>query len=255
MNILDIDLDFFLDRASATVSTDSNGRLDSELYFPWNTEKVEKFLTEQCSLNKTKRIPGKLLTHHDEVFYEVRNFIESGKSTKVAIDHVDAHADLGLGDLCYKYIFFNLLRKPVKSRYYHDKDIPNVQKMGPGNFLLFMVACRWVSEIRYIHLEAEADDLNYLFFKNQCTKSRVIKLKAYCKNQIPKDFNQNHDMEFIKVTNPCRFEKDVPLITQHYKSYYSSIKYDFIFLTQSPTHTPIESDELIPIIMEYIKQD
>ena len=56
--------------------------------------------------NGEAEIPGKQLTHHHEVFYEARKFIEEGRAKIFVIDHVDAHADLGLGDLCYKYLFF-----------------------------------------------------------------------------------------------------------------------------------------------------
>jgi hypothetical protein len=160
MNILDIDLDFFLDRTPIWESTDTDKRLNSGSFIPCNKKDVELFLSTQCGLRKDQRIPGKLLTHHDEVYYQVRNFIELGKTKIASIDHVDAHADLGLGDLCYKYLYFNLLLKPVKERYYHDDAVPNIQRMGPGNFLLFMITCRWILKIRYVHLDKNPEDLN-----------------------------------------------------------------------------------------------
>lgn len=252
MNILDLDLDFFLNKVSAWGLTGSSERLPSDSYTPWSSEEVEEFLLHNCDLSKENKKPGKLLIHHDELYAEVKKLVQSGKTNKVNIDHVDAHADLGLGDLCYKYLFFNLLRKTVKKRYDHDPNIPDIQKMGPGNFLLYMIANRWIEELNYVHLSEECDDLNYIYFKNRSTSSGIIKLRVYCKNQIPADFNPDHDMQFMKDTNPCKFEKDVPLITTHYKAFISTKKYDYIFLTQSPSHTPIESDELIPIIMQYI---
>jgi len=254
MNILDLDLDFFLDRASVFATTDGDGRLQSGSFIPWDIRDVENFLTNQCGLSKDSKTPGKLLTHHDEVYYEVRDFIESGTAKIVNIDHVDAHADLGLGDLCYEYLFFNLLRKPIRERYYHDGDIPNIQKMGPGNYLLFMIACNWIWHLRYIHLDNQADDLNYVFFKNLSTASGKIKLRVYCEDQIPENFDKIDKYKFIKEINPCRFEKDVLLETIQYRDFNSNLDYHYIFLTQSPTHTPVESDELIPIIMQFIEQ-
>lgn len=255
MNILDIDLDFFLDKVPVFVSTDSNDRLQSGSYIPWKKNEVEKFLINQCGLSAKSRIPGKLLNHHDEVYNEVRNLIESETTNKVNIDHVDAHADLGLGDLCYNYLFFNLLREPIQERYYHDEDISNLEKMGPGNYLVFMIACNWVKKLRYIHLDNQVDDLNYLFLKDLRTDSQIVKLRVYCEQQIPDNFESFDKSKFIRETNPCRFEKDVPLETIQYRNFNSDKTYDRIFLTTSPSHTPVESDKLIPVIMQYIEQE
>jgi hypothetical protein len=79
-------------------------------------------------------------------------------------------------------------------------------------------------------------------------------LRKYCEHQIPEGFEKLDDQNFIKRTNPCGFEKDVPLESIYYRNFKSDIQYDYIFLTQSPSHTPAESDELIPVIMEYIDQ-
>ena len=254
MNILDLDLDFFLNQSSAWVSTNGTNRLPSKIYTPWEINEVINFLENQCRLIKEKKIDGKLLTHHDEVYYEVKNMIESGQINTVNIDHVDAHADLGLGDLCFKYLFFNLIRKSVRKRYYHNENVPKIEKMGPGNYLLFMIANRWVKRLRYIHLDKNGNDTNWVFFKDLNPDSGFIKLRAYCESQIPEDFERVDPYKFILETSPCIFEKEIPFETIYNRDFTTDLNYDYIFLTQSPSFTPVESDKLIPIILEYVDQ-
>src|SRR2546421_12770717 len=96
IRILDIDLDFFLSNRHMGRVTETN-RLDSHSYKPWKIEKVEEFLENCCGLSKTNKTPGKLFVHHIEVFYFLRQLQEANNfSYKFKIDHVDAHADLGL---------------------------------------------------------------------------------------------------------------------------------------------------------------
>lgn len=254
MNILDIDLDFFLDKVPGFVSTDSDERLESESYAPWEKNEVENFLINQCGLNKEKKIPGKRLTHHKEVYYEVRNMVESRQIKDVNIDHIDAHADLGLGDMCFKYLFFNLIRKSVSNRYHHDENVPDIEKMGSGNYLLFMIANRWIKSLRYIHLEEKGDDTNWVFFKNLNRDSGYIKLRAYCESQTPDSWTGIDPYKFITDTNPCILDKEVPFETIQFRDYISESSYDYVFLTQSPSHTPVESDALIPTIMQFVDQ-
>ncbi len=255
MNILDLDLDFFLDEVSSWVLTEGDQRLDSSSYTPWEPERVREFLSSQCGLDTSNKIPGKIVTHHHEVFYESRRLIEEKHAKIFVIDHVDAHADLGLGDGCYYYLFFDLLRKPVQERYYPDEDIDPLYSLGSGNYLLYMIACEWIWKLRYIHLDRNRDDLHDHYFKNFNTKSGKLKLRTYCPHQVPENFDFILSRNFVLQTNPCKFGKDIPFKTVYHEDFVSDRKYDYIFLSHSPTHTPVESDDLIPVILEYIEQE
>ncbi|MGZ3858134.1 MAG: hypothetical protein ACXVLT_13145 [Flavisolibacter sp.] len=122
MRILDIDLDFFLnDKAHSSVT--STNRLDEAEYIPWQRKDVKCFLENNCGLNSDRRIPGKKFIHHIEVFNFLRSLQEQNKfQLQFSIDHVDAHADLGMGDSSFVYISAQILTLPLRgqglSRYY-----------------------------------------------------------------------------------------------------------------------------------------
>ena len=73
------------------------------------------------------------------------------------VTHVDAHADLGLGDSGYVYLMTSLLFAPPESRLH---PAPPTGKTGltEGNFLLFAIACRWINDLEYVYGEGGGED-------------------------------------------------------------------------------------------------
>lgn len=249
MNILDIDLDFFVDNIAYDKDVFSIERLPSEYYHKWSNTKVIQFLKNNCGL-KGKKIRGKLFNHHHEAFTFLKNVFKDGMF--VEIDHVDAHSDLGLGDVSCEYISTELLKHPVEERPNHIKVIGSGKNLTPGNFLAFAIACRWISKLNYIHPKNKATDLPWFHFKDFNLSSEFIQLKHLSR----KDFNTvfNNSIESIKdKIKSISLEPEVQFTEIPYYDFKSTSSYDYILLTKSPGFTPIESDNLIPIISEFIK--
>ena len=61
--------------------------------------------------------------------------------------HVDAHADLGLGDAGYLCLMTELLFVPPAERV-SPKTGP--EGLNDGNWLSFAIACHWVTELVYV---------------------------------------------------------------------------------------------------------
>ena len=243
--ILDLDLDFFLDRIKHHGS-DRGRRPAIRDFVPWSESQVRLLLERQCHLSTQSPTRGKVVTHHDEVFWLWRTLIETGQiRAPFEVVHVDAHADLGMGDAGYVYIMTNLLHKPLRER-----QSPNRKEVKPSNFLAFAVACRWVSRIKFVLHPKGGKDLPYIHFENFSTKSGHLQLKecAY------EEFRTHLFRGDLYNISPQKLEPRVPLETVTCQEYNADQPFSFVFLAQSPGFTPETADALIPIIKEYISE-
>ena len=252
IKILDIDLDFFLNDVHYGVAK-STRRLNSESYIPWSINETEKFIEVNCNLNKNNKIKGKIFIHHDSVFKYLKELQTKSKfSYKFDIDHIDAHADLGLGDASYKYISEEILNRDTNDRC-NNLEAKGWYGIGPGNYLQFAIACRWINSLNYITNKKWNNDLLFFIFKDFDTNSNFIQLKQYSKEDFEKT-NCNPDMiKAFKKIVPIKYEPEVPFQYLDYNDFKSDGKYEMIFLTKSPGFTPKESDLLIPIISSYME--
>lgn len=251
MNILDIDLDFFLDVIEYMQDVTSTVRLDENEYHPWSEARVKKFLENCCNLNPNNKINGKYFTHHHELFYFLGELQEKNNySLKFDIDHIDGHADLGLGDRSYVYICTELLHYPVDERIHHI-DETKKGNLSAGNFLAFLAACGWLKRLTYIHAEGEGTDIAWMHLKDFDESSGFLQLKKYSKIQM--NHITNGDMfDRAKKTKPLVHEPDIPFRIISEKNFISNKKYDYVFITQSPAFTPKTSDDLLPTFFQYI---
>src|SRR4051812_38877731 len=96
--VLDLDLDFFIDGPPAHWKRYDGGRLDSDDNPPWPLDRAIEFLAHRCNLNS--KLPGFVVEHHGELFARWRDAINAGiLRPPFELIHVDAHADLGLGEI------------------------------------------------------------------------------------------------------------------------------------------------------------
>ena len=253
MRILDIDLDFFLnDKAYSRVT--STERLDPIAFTPWPNSEVKNFLEKHCGLSKQDKKTGKLFTHHIEVF----DFLDilqkrNGFNLKFSIDHVDAHADLGWGDASFQYISSEILFKSI------DQRSPIAERNGwsglsSGNFLAFLVALRWVENLNYINEETRAKDIPPFLLEDFELTSGFIQLKKYTPDQMYQiiHLGSGSMIEKARRIPPIELEPRVPFSFIDNGSFYNSNEYDYVFLTKSPGFTPLSSDALIPLILDYV---
>lgn len=107
LNVLDIDLDFFLDKTVDGRSDNPANRPDEYGIVPWSVADVTDFL--ENTLNVGMNNSGAVVQSHHEVFYQWKNLIEArGLVVPFKVVHVDAHSDLGLGCLSsWDYVFLS----------------------------------------------------------------------------------------------------------------------------------------------------
>jgi hypothetical protein len=132
VRILDIDLDFFVQLVVHLPQSDD--RPESGEHSVWSVQRAFDFLTGRCGL--ASPLPGFLIESHDELFFRWRDAIEAEILTPpFHVTHVDAHADLGLGDSGYVYLMTSLLFDPPESRWYPSPP-PGTNGLNEANFLL-----------------------------------------------------------------------------------------------------------------------
>jgi hypothetical protein len=242
MRILDIDLDFFLDDVAYHRSS-GRERLGED-YRPWGESAVRAFLEQRCGLLKNHPVPGRLVIHHHEAFLFWRELVEGGSlAVPFEVVHVDAHADLGVGDAGYVYLMTDVLLRPLAVR---TKPEIGTSHLNAGNYLAFAAACRWINRIVYVPNPASRDDLMYLHFKSFSQAGGVLQLKGCPQRGLDAIFRGD-------FTYPFALEPEIPFQRVALEAFRDTDGFDFAVLCQSPGFTPLGSDALISVIMEYIR--
>lgn len=252
--VLDIDLDFFLSAKEILKPMSDVRRLEEGVYIPWSESDTRNFLEKQCELSVNHPIQGASFVQHDEVFYYLRKVMEENEhGFTFDIDHVDAHADLGMGDDSYQYLSESMLWKPLKERPYQEKHAGRTRLTG-ANYLAFCIACRWVKSLNYINKPEWSDDLPQFLFKGFDVTQNLM-LKQFTHEQMQKitNFNYGDWLGTAKKEVPVAVEPEVPFRVIDWRNFKVDGAYDYVFLTQSPGYTPRSSDKLLRIIQSYIK--
>jgi hypothetical protein len=99
----------------------SNRAPDPTEHPVWLTDEALAFLTERSGLRRA--LPGFVTENHGELFPRWRSAIaEQLLVPPFHVTHVDAHADLGLGDAGYRYLLTDPRgnSKSETSRYYGE---------------------------------------------------------------------------------------------------------------------------------------
>lgn len=243
--ILDLDLDFFLDRIAHFRSI-RDGRLDDS-YKPWRNELVKVFLDEKCALQSSAPIPGKLLKHHDELFFILRQMFRDKRiDAPVHLVHVDAHDDLGC-DSSLEYVLTDYFNRSLEDRYSPET---GTGKLHAGNFLVFLAACGWLSKMTFVHHPQWDGSLPSAYFKNDDPSTQILDLQGYDARALANPVEIMHLHTLKSKTNiAC-----IPFRISSMDDFFLQQPPDYLFLTQSPQFTPVSSDALIPEIMNYVSE-
>ncbi len=257
MRVLDIDLDYFLNRVATNISDDTETRLSCTGYKPWHENRVIKFLDNNLGL-KNKKIEGRLCMHHNEALYFWKELIESNRlSVPFEVIHIDAHADMGLGYASWAFIMDELLRIPVKERSCFDKytlyfESPYYPQIG--DYLLFAHAFRWISEHTYIcHYTEYGNDYVYTTLEN-CNEDKPFIQLSHNPNCKASDYLFD-EVKRKKYYENAIFEPKVKLniISNKNEVNYNG-EFNFITFSKSPNYTPKSADFIIDIIRKYLVQ-
>jgi hypothetical protein len=234
--VLDLDLDFFLDGAACFRSPDAP-RLDGQEFPPWGLAEVLDFLEKQCHLDGP--LPGFAVEHHREHFPHWRDAIDRGLlQPPFHVTHVDAHADLGQGEISYEYLMTQLLYESPENRR-HPLEGPD--GLDDGSYLAFSIACRWISDLVYVFNEGGGNDALYLFKEGFDWNANQIQLAAMSKSDLDLLTGIRGPKGEPKID---RLEPPVPFTEVRWPDFQCGDAFDFVCLARSPAFTPSEADLL-----------
>lgn len=247
MKVLDLDLDFFLNDI-ALHRSDYGERLSDD-YRPWKEDEVTYFLTNHVGLKSNQKIKGRIINHHHEAFFFWRELINDEiLSMPFEVTHIDAHADLGLGDGSWDYLMTKFLYLENKQKFFPERlNLKDIYKLNYGNYLAYAIACRWISNLIYVTHPRWTNDLPWTLLKDFSDSSGAIQLKKY-------EQGISLDVLNMKKYIPVEYEPEVPLGIVSKDDFRGNGDYDFIVLCKSPGYTPKASDYLIDTFSNYIEE-
>jgi hypothetical protein len=232
------------------------------------SEDVRFFLEHQCSLSAVNKVPGQEFTDHDEAFFVWRRWIREGRiQTPFDVIHVDAHADMGMGDSGYMYLLSELLALPPEKR---DEPRRGSDAINPGNYLMFAIANHWINRLTYIFPwrkpwscnwksgsgeiaepyggDGAPGDLMVMHFRNGDWETKLIELK-HCTREVLRASLGRPDLKpFIRTEPPVAFDF-MPVRD------FKSTNITHMVVAQSPKYAPPAADALLPLLRNYFRAE
>lgn len=213
----------------------------------WSIDDALGFLRGPCGLRSP--LPGFVTETHDELFTSWRKAISDGVLLPpFNVTHIDAHADLGNGDAGYKYIMTALLFSSPEERQFPSPG-PGETGLTEGNFLLFAIACRWISQLEYVYGPGGGGDEIAAVMRGFDLKADAVQLAAMTKK------NYRYPKADGYATVPvAHLEPEVPYRSTKWDKFHAESTYDFACITRSPLYAPSTADPLYDeIIANFIK--
>ena len=244
----------------------SEERLDEEDYGSsvWSVDKVRQFLERNLGLSKTYKIPGRIVSGHNQALFFWEELIESGKLREpFDVVHVDSHGDLGLGVPSGDFLQSKFLTLPIETR----RKIRNyefngrIEEISIGDYLLWAIAYRMISTVTYC-ANPNGDKNDYLWDTLKNFQEEYIWDKPV-KNYIQLKFNAEMEMpkydssEAYKKRYLAEAIKDPEvelLIIPTIEDVRFCGDFDYAVLAQSPNYTPKSADYIMDIFREYIEE-
>ena len=240
MKVLSLDIDFFVDPIHTFGSLSGKRRLLSDDYHVDSEKMVDRFLQGRCGLRTTNPVRGIQIREHVDAFFILRELVEQG-SEQIELIHIDAHADLGLGDVGYVYLLTDLLHRTRSRR---QRPRKAYRKLNSGNWVAFAAAAGWLKSLVFVPREYPPTDLMPYYFEDFAAREqRSRKFRLYA---IPED-RMN---ALMAVRNPTKVVSTPPAESVEYKCVRRSrfrleTPPDFMIVCQSPSFTPKEADRVL----------
>lgn len=265
MKVLDIDMDYFMDKVETTIPDNIKKRLSEKEFgeYVWSESRIRDFLENHLGLSKQKKLKGRIVKGHNETLYFWKELIENRElDVPFEVIHVDSHADLGLGYDSYIYIYkkllsYNVMDRPKHNTYrnVHDK----IVKESIGDYLLFAIAYRWISKLTYCaNIKGDTADYDFIILKDfnndfvfREPVDKIIQLLYNPDMKIPYyDTSKAEKEEYINFSQK---EPEVPFQTIPTVRDVNFVgDFDYVSMAQSPNYTPASADFIMEIFKEYI---
>ena len=268
MKILDLDMDYFMTKVANGVGESVTSRLIDEEFEQsvWCKDDVIRFLEDKLGLSKEAKIPGRIVSGHNEALYFWKELMLDGKlSVPFEVVHIDSHADLGLGTDSAAYISRELLKWPVTDRPEHSRHVNcfgHECSEGIADYLLYALAYRWISRLTYCgNPNGESNDYDISVMKDLKEQfiwndpvDNVIQLIYNPNMSCPNPYTDDPEDVQAYLDSGIK-EPEVPFtIIPTIEGVNYCGDFDFVLLAQSPNYTPESADFIMDVFHEYIQE-
>ena len=244
--ILDIDLDFFLDEI-LYANDEPRGRPNAGDYQPDSIDDALAFLRSRCQLSTDTPVPGHVCKHHREVWFHWRSMLKRGDlKAPFEVIHIDAHADMGLGNNSCLYIAEELLAHPPQRR-----RVPTGREswqLGDCNFIAYALATQWIGKLTYVTHPQWIDDIQWLHMKDFDTKSGFVQMKRF-ESGFAEELEDFMDVKRL----PFEADPDIPMDVIPRADFQLESPPDYLFISHSPNYTPPTADKLFKTMKPFVK--
>lgn len=235
MNVLSIDIDFFVEPVAHSRPFGSVERLDAGEYAVDDEASVTQLL-ERCGLSPGARVPGVFIRHHHQAFDVLAIACASEQATAV-LTHVDAHSDLGMGDSGYVYLATELVHLTIDER---RRPRRGDEQMNEANWLAFAVAAGLVSDVTFVPRTmptALKHDLHPWHVSGAGDEIVVRRATKHEKDLI--SYGQRELLKTVPVVARA------PLSIRDHHDFCASAPPDLVIVCQSPQFTPAAADRVL----------
>lgn len=264
MKVLDLDMDYFMESVATDISFSVTNRLNEDEFgnSVWAERRVRHFLEHNLGLSKEHKLPGRVVSGHNEsLFFWEELVLREKLTTPFEVIHVDSHADLGCGCHSSGFLQSRLLTLPIESRRrVRDYEFNGrIEGINIGDYLLWGIAYRMISKITYC-ANPKGDNNDYCWDTLKDYHEEFIWDKPVS-NYIQLTFNKDMDLPVYDSTEEYKKkylegaikEPEVELrIVPTIEDVNYNGNFDFVVMAQSPNYTPASADFIIDIFKEYI---
>lgn len=238
--VLDIDLDFFLEDCCPLAPLEERPELLG--HEPWEVERVQVFLEQNCLLRQDSPLPGRIFDTHDKALLWWRALMEKGQlQAPFHVTHVDAHSDLGIGKPGPGFVLYNVLAKSPQDRLKLE-EFYQAKQLDEANYLLFALATRCICSLDNVRNPRSRQDIpEKIVLRDSGGAYEAIRLPQF----FPEIFEKKNGPEPVI---PFR-------VYDQYQSFQAEAPYDFVSVAISPRYAPKEADALLPLLSSYMKFD
>ena len=235
MRVLDIDLDFFL--ADCCPLAPFGQRPQLKGHEPWEAERVDLFLRNNCGLDPRMPLPGRIFETHDGALQFWQERIREGTLKKpFTVTHVDAHSDLGIGypgpDAVLSGVLPIAFPKREDISLYYER-----RQLDESNYLLFAIALRYIDKLENVRNLRSRKDLPRSIFDPD---TGDIRLTSFASRFLEEINGPEPAVPYIEYPDHRSFRAEAP--------------YDFMTVAVSPRYSPAEADALLPVFAGYMRQ-
>ena len=264
MKILDLDMDYFMEMVAKNIPFDIIERLSEDEFggSVWTEKRIRQFLEQNLGLSKQNKLPGRIVTNHNESLFFWEELVEKEKLTiPFEVVHIDSHGDLGLGCPTSTFLQSAFLTFPIETRrkIRNYEFNGNINEINIGDYLLWGISYRMFSKITYCSNPNGANN-DYCWDTLKNFHEELI-WKKPVSNYIQLTFNK--DMELPKYNSTEAYKKKYlkgaikePEVELRIIPTIEDVNYngdfDYVVLAQSPNYTPASADFIIDVFKEYI---